>query len=187
MQEKKNIPYQSNWNQNNPMYGILENYKISANTEAADFLEKEVQKFFNYTQNSKRQKYADIWLDDFTGINVKTDNLCSKQNKGRLCTAEINQWLIDERNNLKFLFIEYENNMDGEVKIVSIKETFIEEVEYEIYNQGRGLLQPKRFQNKIVFREKISRKDWLDEFRNKYSIFVDNQIKRFEDYRQKWC
>ena len=169
------------------MYGILENYKISANTEAADFLEKEVQKFFNYTQNSKRQKYADIWLDDFTGINVKTDNLCSKQNKGRLCTAEINQWLIDERNNLKFLFIEYENNMDGEVKIVSIKETFIEEVEYEIYNQGRGLLQPKRFQNKIVFREKISRKDWLDEFRNKYSIFVDNQIKRFEDYRQKWC
>jgi len=169
------------------MYGLVDSYKITENTEAAEFLETEVQKHFGYTQNSKRQKYADIWLNESTGINVKTDNLCSKQNKGRLCTAEVNQWLLDEKNNLKFIFIDYRNDMSGNIDILSVKEKWIEEVEYDICNQGRGLLQPKRYRNEIIFRDRISREDWLQEFRQKYSTFVDNQIKRFELYKNNWC
>jgi hypothetical protein len=169
-------------------YGIKSNYKITPQTEAADFLEAEVCKSFNYTPKSKRQKYADVWIDDFTGLNVKTDNLSAPSNKGRLCTAEINTWLKNENNNLKFCFIGYKNeNMSGNIEVLTMTEFNIEEVEYDIVNQGKGLLQPKRKDNKVVLRERISRKEWMEEFKIKYNKFVNLQITRFENQRSDWC
>tara|TARA_B100000959_G_scaffold280730_1_gene343126 strand:+ start:1211 stop:1786 length:576 start_codon:yes stop_codon:yes gene_type:complete len=169
-------------------YGIKRNYKITPQTEAADFLEAEVCKFFNYIPKSKRQKYADVWIDVFTGLNVKTDNLSALGNKGRLCTAEINTWLKNENNNLKFCFIGYKNeNMSGNIDVLTMTEFYIEEVEYDIVNQGKGLLQPKRKDNIVVLRKRISRKEWMEEFKIKYSKFVDSQIARFNKQRSDWC
>ena len=167
-------------------YGLKQYYEITPNTEAADFIQKEVQNYFNYTQKSKRQKYADIWISPSEGINVKTDNLCSVQNKGRLCTAEVNLWLRNKNNNLKFLFVEYSNN-NGNIIIESTTEYYIEEIVYEICNQGRGLLQPKRYNNKLIIRDKIPRDEWIKEFKHKYSQFIDTQISRFEKYKLSWC
>ena len=167
------------------MYNIKKEYHITPNTSAADFLQFEVQNFFNYKPKSEKEKYADIWVDNFTGINVKTDKLNAQQNKGRICTAAINEWLRNEKNNLKLLFIRYTND-NGYIKIVSQKEVYIEEVEYEICNQGKGVLQPKRKNGNIVFRSKISREQWLQEFQIKYSKFVDNQINRFINLKEKW-
>jgi len=128
-----------------------------------------------------------VWITKTEGINVKTDNLLSQQNKGRLCTAEVNQWLRDPNNNLKFLFIEY-TNKDGLLTLVSTKEVYIEEVSYEISNQGRGLLQPRRTsEGKVIFRDRISRDEWISEFKIKYSEFVDKQIARFVKYKTDWC
>lgn len=168
-------------------YNLQETYTITPNAEAADFIEHQVQDHFNYVPKSKRSKYADVWINEKEGLNVKTDNLLSQQNKGRLCTAEVNQWLRDPNNNLKFLFIEYRNE-NGLLTLVSTKEVYIEEVIYEICNQGRGLLQPKRTsEGKIILRDRISRDEWLEEFKVKYSKFVDKQIERFEKYKTDWC
>lgn len=168
-------------------YNLQESYTITPNAEAAEFIQAEVQNYFGYSQKSKREKYADVWISNNKGLNVKTDNLLSQQNKGRLCTAEVNQWLKNSNNNLKFLFIEYKNE-DGLLTLVSTKEVYIEEVVYEISNQGRGLLQPKRTSNgKVIFRDRISREEWIKEFKDKYSEFVDKQILRFEKYKLEWC
>lgn len=167
-------------------YGLKKTYQITPNAEAAEFLQAEVQEFFGYKSKSKREKYADIWINQNYGINVKTDNLNSQQNKGRLCTAEVNQWLKDENNKLSFIFIEYTND-DGNLEIKSVQTKNIEEVEYEISNQGKGLLQPKRYRNKVVFRSTISRSEWMEEFRIKYAEFIDKQIKRFEEKKKHWC
>ena len=168
-------------------YNLKETYTITPNTEAAEFIQAEVQNFFKYNQKSKREKYADVWISKTDGLNVKTDNLLSQQNKGRLCTAEVNQWLRNVNNNLKFLFVDYKNE-DGLLTLVSTKEVYIEEIVYEISNQGRGLLQPKRTSNgKVIFRERISREKWIEEFKDKYSKFVDKQILRFEKYKSEWC
>lgn len=168
-------------------YDLKKTYTITPNTEAAEFIQTEVQNYFGYIQKSKREKYADVWINENEGLNVKTDNLLSQQNKGRLCTAEINQWLRNHENNLKFLFIEYKNE-NGLLTIISTKEVFIEEVEYEISNQGRGLLQPKRTSTgKIILRERLERNQWIEEFKLKYSLFVDKQISRFEKYKLDWC
>ena len=168
-------------------YNLKESYQITPNAEAAEFIQAIVQDYFGYEQKSKREKYADVWITEKEGINVKTDNLLSQQNKGRLCTAEVNQWLRDPSNNLKFLFIEYKNE-DGLLTLVSTKEVYIEEVVYEICNQGRGLLQPKRDrEGKVILRERVSRDDWIEEFKVKYDEFVDKQIERFNKYRKDWC
>ena len=168
-------------------YNLQETYRITPNAEAADFIEHQVQEHFNYVPTSKRSKYADVWIKPNEGLNVKTDNLLSKQNKGRLCTAEVNQWLRDPNNNLKFLFIEYRNEK-GLLTLISTKEVFIEEVVYEICNQGRGLLQPKRTKDgKVILRDRISREEWINEFKEKYSQFVTKQIKKFQDYETEWC
>ena len=168
-------------------YNLQETYSITPNAEAAEFIQAEVQNYFGYKQKSKREKYADVWISKTEGLNVKTDNLLSQQNKGRLCTAEVNQWLRDPDNNLKFLFIEYKNE-DGLLTLVSTKEVYIEEVIYEVTNQGRGLLQPKRTsKGKVIFRNRISRDEWIDEFKIKYNDFVDKQIERFNKYRSDWC
>jgi hypothetical protein len=168
-------------------YGLKQNYEITKNTEAAEFIQAEVQNFFGYKPKSKREKYADIWINNCEGLNVKTDNVLSVQNKGRLCTAEVNRWLRDPNNNLKFLFIEYKNE-DGLLTLLNTKEVFIEEVIYEISNQGRGLLQPKRTSNgKVIFRDRIDREKWIEEFKQKYSMFVDQQIERFVRYKLEWC
>ena len=85
------------------------------------------------------------------------------------------------------MFIEYRNE-NGLLTLVSTKEVYIEEVIYEICNQGRGLLQPKRTsEGKIILRDRISRDEWLEEFKVKYSKFVDKQIERFEKYKTDWC
>ena len=168
-------------------YNLKETYQITPNAEAAEFIQAEVQNYFGYEQKSKREKYADVWITKTEGINVKTDNLLSQQNKGRLCTAKVNQWLRDPNNNLKFLFIEY-TNKDGLLTLVSTKEVYIEEVSYEISNQGRGLLQPRRTsEGKVIFRDRISRDEWISEFKIKYSEFVDKQIARFVKYKTDWC
>lgn len=168
-------------------YNLKETYSITPNTEAADFLQNEIQTHFGYIQKSKREKYADVWISSNEGLNVKTDNLLSQQNKGRLCTAEVNQWLLNPSNNLKFLFIEY-TNVNGLLQLINTNEVFIEEICYEISNQGRGLLQPKRTSDgKVILRNRISRNEWIDEFKIKYSEFVDKQIKRFEKYKLEWC
>ena len=168
-------------------YNLQETYQITPNAEAAEFIQAEVQTYFGYEQKSKREKYADVWVSKTEGLNVKTDNLLSQQNKGRLCTAEVNQWLRDPNNNLKFLFIEYKNE-DGLLTLVSTKEVYIEEVVYEISNQGRGLLQPKRTsEGKVILRDRISRDEWIEEFKIKYCDFVDKQIARFEKYKSDWC
>lgn len=168
-------------------YGIQQEYQITPNTEAADFLQAEVQNFFGYKQKSKREKFADVWHNKKHGLNVKTDNLSSQHNQGRLCTAAINEWLQDEENVLDFVFISY-TNVNGHIKIQEVITKTIEEVEYRISNQGKGLLQPLRDKNnKVVFRAKITRSEWIKEFQSKYSDFINKQQEKFEKLRSKWC
>lgn len=172
------------------MYGLKENYKITPNTEAADFLEHQVKSHFNYTSASKRQEYADIWVNQNHGINVKTINLSSKVvGPGRICTAKINQWLRHKENNLEIIYIEYVNQ-DGLLSIQNVYSHWIEEVDYYIMNQGRGLLMAKANTNKnniVATRPRLTRSEWLDEFSQKYGEFVDKQIEILKGYKAEWC
>ena len=168
------------------MYGIKSEYHITPNTSASEFLESEVQKYFKYKPKSEREKFADVWIDPCTALNVKTDKLNAKENGGRICTAAVNEWLRDERNNLKLFFIEYKIN-NGHIVVETQNEYYIEEIEYQITNQGKGLLQPKRKHGKLVLRPKITRESWLNEFEIEYKKFAESQINKFEGHINKWC
>ena len=75
---------------------------------------------------------------------------------------------------------------NGDISIKSVLTKDIEEVEYDISNQGKGLLQPKRYRNKLIFRKKVSRQDWLEEFKGKYLYFIEQQKSRFDKLIANW-
>jgi|TARA_B110000858_G_C17722831_1_gene436138 hypothetical protein len=168
------------------MYGIKSEYYITPNISGSEFLENEVQKYCEYKPKSEREKYADVWMDPFTALNVKTMKLNAQAFGGRICTAAVNEWLRDKRNNLKLFFIKYQIN-NGHLIVVSKNEYYLEEIEYTIMNQGKGLLMAKMKGSKLALRPKVSREFWLNEFEMKYNKFAISQIDRFKLHINKWC
>jgi hypothetical protein len=165
-------------------YGFKSVYEITKGSDASEFLETEFRKHFNYTQNSKRQKYADVWINPKFGYNLKTS--CAVRTTGRLCTAQVATFLSDSECNLKIIHLDYENK-DGFLSLNYLSEYYIEEIEYSISNQGRGLLQPKTNKdNSFRTRPRLTREEWLEEFKNKYSKYCENQKKRLDIQNQQY-
>jgi hypothetical protein len=159
-------------------YGFKENYKITKGADASEFLENEFRKFFNYTPKSKRQKYADVWINPSFGLNLKTS--CAKTT-GRLCTVQVAKYLIDPKNVLKIIHLDYLNN-NGLLVLKTLYEYDLEEIQYQISNQGQGYLQPKiNKDNSFKTRIKPNREEWLGEFKIKYDQYVEMQKKRLNE------
>lgn len=165
------------------VYGFKPTYKITKGSDASEFLESEFRNHFNYTQKSKRQKYADVWINPKFGYNLKTS--CAKTT-GRLCTVQIAEFLSDAECNLKIVHLDYENN-NGQIILKSLSEYFFEEIEYNISNQGKGFLQPKvNPDNSFKTRPRLSREEWLSEFKLKYNIYCNEQKVRLNSQNEKF-
>lgn len=165
-------------------YGFKQSYNITKGSDASEFLESEFRKYFNYKQHSKRQKYADVWITPKLGFNLKTS--CAEHTTGRICTTDVANFLIDIECNLKIIHLDYKN-VNGQLKLNYLSEYYIEEIEYNITNQGRGLIQPKVSykDNSLKTRTRLSREDWLSEFKIKYNTYCENQKKRLDLQNEK--
>ena len=53
-------------------FGLKKEYKIHESAGADCFIEAKFQDYFNYKPKSKRQKFADVWVNDSFGYNIKT-------------------------------------------------------------------------------------------------------------------
>ena len=142
-------------------YGFKPTYDITKGTTAGDFLECEFRKHFNYIQKSEREQLADVWINPKFGYNLKTSRADVKST-GRLCTAKVGYQMVDPEFKLIFVHLIYTNN-NGKLVLESLSEYYLEEIEYNISNQGIGLLQPKTINktNKFRIRPRVSREDWL--------------------------
>jgi hypothetical protein len=166
------------------VYGFKPTYKITKGSDAGEFLESEFRKHFKYIQKSKRQKYADVWINPKFGYNLKTS--VAIKTTGRLCTAQIAEFLSDVECNIKIVHLDYENN-NGQIILNSLSEYFFEEIEYNISNQGKGFLQPKvNIDNSFKIRPKPSREEWLNEFKIKYDAYCNEQKIRLDTQNKKF-
>lgn len=161
------------------LYGFKPKYKITKGSDAGEFLESEFRNHFKYTQKSKRQKYADVWINSKFGYNLKTS--CAIKTTGRLCTVQVAKFLSDIECDLKIIHLQYKNDF-GEITLTCLSEYYIEEIEYNISNQGKGFLQPKvNPDNSFKTRSKPSREEWLSEFKIKYNIYCNEQKNRLNE------
>lgn len=166
------------------LYGFKPTYEITKGSDAGEFLECEFRKHFNYTQKSKRQKFADVWINTKFGYNLKTS--CAVKTTGRLCTAQVAEFLSDIKCNLKVIHLEYKND-SGLIILTRLSEYYFEEIEYNISNQGKGFLQPKvNPDNSFKTRIKPTREEWLEEFKNKYNTYCNEQKIRLESQNNKF-
>jgi hypothetical protein len=165
-------------------YGFKDKYEITKGSDASEFLENEFRNFFNYIPTSKRQKYADVWINPNFGYNLKTS--CAKITTGRICTVQVAKYLSSSKNVLKIVHVDYDNNQ-GIITLKGVDEYFLEEIEYNISNQGQGFLQPKvNRDNSFKTRPKMSREDWLNEFKIKYEKYVEVQTQRLNEQKIKY-
>ena len=167
-------------------FGLEREYQIHEGAGADSFIETQFQNHFNYKPKSKRQKFADVWVNENFGYNVKTSE--NGNLGGRICTVAIAKWLCNPDNQLKIVHVHYQNNK-GHLILTDVQEYFIEEIEYMILNQGKGFLFMKTdSKNKVIkTREKIDRDIWLQEFQSKYIEFVENTKKRFDTYAKEFA
>jgi hypothetical protein len=167
-------------------FGLKKEYQIHEGAGAESFIEAQFQNHFNYKPKSKRQKFADVWVNEKFGYNIKTSvdgNL-----GGRICTVAIAPWLCNPDNQLKIIHVQYKNDK-GHLILTDVREHFIEEIEYNILNQGKGFLHMKTDnKNKVIrTRVKLDRQLWLQEFQSKYIEFVENTKKRFDTYAKEYA
>ena len=160
------------------VYGFSPKYNITKGSDASEFLESEFRSHFNYEPSSKRQKYADVWINSKFGYNLKTS--CSEKTTGRLCTIQVAKFLTDPNCELKIVHLNYKND-NGLLTLSSLSEYFIEEIYYTISNQGRGFLQPKvNSDNSFKIRPKPTRQEWISEFKYNYNLYCIKQKERLE-------
>jgi hypothetical protein len=167
-------------------FGLKKEYQIHEGAGAESFIEAQFQNHFNYKPKSKRQKFADVWVNPKFGYNIKTS--VNGNLGGRICTVDIASWLSIPDNQLKIIHVHYNNNR-GHLILTDVCEYFIEEIEYNILNQGKGFLHMKTDSTKKVIktREKLDRQLWLQEFQSKYIEFVENTKKRFDINAKKFA
>ena len=79
-------------------FGLEKEYKIHESAGEDCFIEAKFQEHFNYKPKSKRQKFADVWVNDKFGYNVKTSE--NGNLGGRICTVAVAKWLCDPDNQL---------------------------------------------------------------------------------------
>ena len=167
-------------------FGLKKEYQIHEGAGAESFIESQFQNHFNYKPKSKRQKFADVWVNKKFGYNIKTSvdgNL-----GGRICTVAIARWLCNLDNQLKIIHVQYKNDK-GHLILTDVREYFIEEIEYNILNQGKGFLHMKTDnKNKVIrTRVKLDRQLWLQEFQSKYIEFVEKQKNRFDTLAKEYA
>lgn len=133
-----------------------------------------------------RKAVGDFMLSDTHAVNVKSNNV-GKQNysPNMISIKKMHEWVFEKRNNLSFIFVDYEEK-DGKRKV--LKETKlipIEQISWEclsIEAQGFGVIQmPKT--RKIV--PKQTKAEFYKGFLAAYKKYMDKEKKKHDKFAKK--
>ena len=149
----------------------------------SDFLEELVQKHYNYIPKSEKVRLYDVMITPTLALNVKTMRLplSSKSGPhGRLGSADvILNWIENPNHQLEYMFVYYKR--DGEwLTLVDTEVHPIESLEFTISPQGKGLVQPKRRNDRVALGPTLSREEYVNTFVTELRTYCKKQIKNNE-------
>lgn len=134
-----------------------------------------------------RKAIGDFMLSDNHAVNVKSNNV-AKQNysPNMISIKKMHKWIFEERKELSFIFVDYEED-DDELKI--LKETNpipIEQISWDclsIEAQGYGVIQ-KISPLKINTNQK--KRDFYKGFLVAYEKFRQKEHKKHENFSRRF-
>ena len=134
-----------------------------------------------------RKAVGDFMLADNHAVNVKSNNV-AKQNysPNMISIKKMHKWVFEDRNDLSFLFVDYEEDGD-DLKILKESALIpIEHISWEclsIEAQGYGVIQ-KVGPLKVIKRQ--SKRDFYKEFLAAYDKYLAKERKKHANFAKRF-
>jgi hypothetical protein len=142
-------------------------------------IEAEIAKKHGAVANETKKSIGDFKLDENHPVNVKSNNVAKQNYSPNIISAwRLLNWLKDQEHKLSFIFVDYEIDKNGKIKI--LKDTGLVPVEHlsweclTIQAQGRGVIQMCK-PRKII---KQSKKAFLKGLIVAYREYVERENKK---------
>lgn len=146
---------------------IEEHYALKANAEI-----------------TSKKDIADYWETPNIAVNVKSNNVKKNNFSPNLVSCKkIYDFLMIPKNQFKLIFVDYELTKNG-YDILSDQTVLIEEIDWSclsIQCQGTGVIQRSK---PLTLRSKVSRLEWISEFRQHYAEYIERQNKKLNELRE---
>ena len=138
------------------------------------------------TSTTSRKDIGDIYVDNIP-INIKSSRVGGNNYSPNLVSADkLYNYLIDEKNNLKFLFCTYEGSTEKDIKILEETIVYAEHISWDCLDircQGKGVIQLSR---NLKIDKNQTRQDFLNGFKNGYKIYIEKERKKLDKLEQKY-
>lgn len=134
-----------------------------------------------------RKAVGDFMLTDTHAVNVKSNNI-AKQNysPNMISIQKMHKWVFEDRNDLSFIFVDYEEH-GSDLEIVSESKPIpIERISWDclsIEAQGYGVIQ-KVGQLKILPRQ--TKRDFYRGFLEAYNKYRQKERKKHERFSKRF-
>lgn len=154
--------------------------------DAYEKIEKLMARKFGNTTTA-RKAVGDFMLAENHAVNVKSNNV-AKQNysPNMISIRKMHQWVFEDRNELSFLFVDYEEDGDG-LKILSESDLVpLEHISWEclsIEAQGYGVIQ-RICPLKTI--ESQTKRDFYKGFLIAYQKYRQKENKKHEKFAEKF-
>jgi hypothetical protein len=130
-----------------------------------------------------RKAVGDFMLSDGHAVNVKSNNVAkANYSPNMISIKKMHQWVFEKRNDLSFIFIDYEEDGD-ELKVLSETDLIpIEKISWEclsIEAQGYGVIQKV---GTLVVLAKQTKKEFYKGFLMAYAKYMDKEKKKHERF-----
>jgi hypothetical protein len=151
---------------------------------SAELIEEIYSKQYN-TPTTSRKDIGDIYVDG-SPINIKSNDINGDNYSPNLMSADkLFNYLSESENNLKFMFVDYENTHGG-VKILDETLVDAEHISWDcltIQCQGRGVIQ---LSSPLKIDKNQTREEFLKGFSPAYSVYFKKERLKLDELERKY-
>ena len=138
------------------------------------------------TKTTSRKDIGDIYVDDVP-INIKSNDVNGENYSPNLMSADkLFDYLSDSNNELKFMFVDYENDGD-EIVILNERLVNAEHISWDclsIQCQGRGVIQVS---SSLKIDETQTREEFLKGFSPAYGQYLGKEREKLNILEEKYA
>ena len=138
------------------------------------------------TTTTSRKNIGDIYVDDVP-INIKSNDVNGENYSPNLMSADkLFDYLSDSNNELKFMFVDYENDGD-EIVILNERLVNAEHISWDclsIQCQGRGVIQVS---SSLKIDETQTREEFLKGFSPAYAQYLGKEREKLNTLEEKYA
>ncbi|MCK9447157.1 hypothetical protein M0Q50_09925 [bacterium] len=122
-------------------------------------------------------------------IDIKSHESTSDFSMPNLISIDrLKKLYINENNHLIYVFISY-STTNSSTTIETVKVCYVENLDWSILaiqNLGKGQLQIKNMNNKLILNENVNREEWVETLRTNALDYYTKLITKIEKLRKEW-